>query len=261
MRVFVQATLAYRFEEAADVLLLVEAARSSDQAVADEHLVISPAVDIVRLDDSANGERRLVFTGHGDVEIRYAATVEVTPRDFDLHQVAATPLRELPPDALRYLRESRYCQSDRFEDFVRREFGAYTGGTQVAAMLAWIQTYVEYRAGVSNVSSTALDTFVDRAGVCRDFAHLLIAFCRAAVIPARAVSVYAWDLTPPDMHLVAEVYLGGRWRLVDPTGLAPVDGMVRVATGLDAIDVAFMTIFGRAELLAQTFAATRLDQA
>ena len=258
MRLFVQASLAYHFPAPAEVLLLLEAARSADQAIHDERLVFSPSLDIARLDDSHTGERRLVFTGQGDVEITYSAVADVLARDVDLHGAEAAQVRDLPPDALRYLRASRYCPSDRFEGFAQREFGGFTGGAKVAAILGWIANFVEYRAGVSDASTTALDTFVDRAGVCRDFAHLAITFCRAAQIPARAVSAYAWRLEPPDMHAVVEVYLGGRWRLVDPTGLAPVEGLVRVATGLDAVDVAFMTIFGQAWLQAQSFAVTEL---
>jgi transglutaminase-like putative cysteine protease len=90
-------------------------------------------------------------------------------------------------------------------------------------------------------------------GGCRDFSHLLIARCRAADIPARAVSAYAWRLDPPDLHAVAEVYVGDRWRLVDATGLAPIRGLVRVATGRDAADIAFMTVFGAASLVEQRF--------
>ena len=81
---------------------------------------------------------------------------------------------------------------------------------------------------------------------------------RAADIQTRAVSAYAWKLKTPDLHAVFEVYLGGRWRLVDPTRKAPVEGLVRVATGLDAADVAFMAIFGRAELVSQAFAIRKL---
>ena len=82
-----------------------------------------------------------------------------------------------------------------------------------------------------------------------------------ADIPARAVSAYAWKLKPPDLHAVAEVYVGGRWRLVDPTCKAPIDGLVRVATGLDAADIAFLSIFGRATLVSQRFAVRKLGGA
>lgn len=255
----IEARLVYRFDQPCEVLLLMEAARSADQVVLTESLRLDPPVDITRLDDPVTGERRAVFVAEGDLEISYDATVEVVPRESRPGEGRIASVRELPGEALRYLRPSRYCPSDRFESFVAREFGALPSGEQVKAILDWINAHVDYRAGVSDVESTALDTFVDRAGVCRDFTHLAISLCRAAGVPARAVSAYAWGLEPPDMHAVMEVFLGGRWQLVDPTGMAPVDGLVRVATGLDAADIAFMTIFGRAEHVRQTFTITRTD--
>lgn len=177
----------------------------------------------------------------------------------NLRGAATMAIRDLPGEALPYLRASRYCPSDRFESFVEREFAALSGGDKVEAILAWIADHVDYRPGISDSTTTARDTFVDRAGVCRDFAHLAITLCRAADIPARAVSAYAWALEPADLHAVAEVYLGGRWQLIDPTGKAPIDGLVRVATGRDAADIAFMTIFGKATLLEQSFAITKCD--
>lgn len=253
MRFHIQAELTYDFAEPCEVLLLLEAARGADQAVHRERLAVAPAADVARLDDSLTGERRAVFTAQGRVALHYEADVEVLARHAALEGVAAVAIRDLPGEALRYLRASRYCPSDRFESFVEREFSGLAGGDKVAAIVAWIAQHLDYRSGVSDAASTALDTFVDRAGVCRDFTHLAIALCRAADIPARAVSAYAWKLDPPDLHAVVEVFLGGRWRLVDPTGKAPVDGLVRVATGLDAADIAFMTIFGRAELISQSF--------
>jgi len=258
MHFHVKAELTYDFAERCETLLLLEAARTPDQAVHHERLTITPATDISRLDDSLTGERRAVFMAKGRVAVTYEAEVEVLARDADLTDAPVTAIRDLPGEALRYLRASRYCPSDRFERFVEREFGSLAGGDKVAAMFAWIATHLKYEGGVSDVRSTALDTFVDRAGVCRDFTHLAITLCRAADIPARAVSCYAWKLQPPDLHAVAEVYLGGRWRLVDPTCKAPIEGLVRVATGLDAADIAFMTIFGRAELVAQTFGIRKI---
>lgn len=259
MRFSISANLVYWFGWPCEVLLLLEAQRSADQAIHNERLVLTPATAVARLDDSVTGERRAVITAEGQLEISYTAEVEVLRRDGRLKGAAATPIRDLPGEALRYLRASRYCPSDRFEEFVGREFAGLTGGDKVAAIVAWIGSHLEYQAGVSDASTTALDTFVARAGVCRDFAHLAITLCRAADIPARAVSAYAWKLEPPDLHAVAEVYLGGRWRLIDATGLAPINGLVRVATGLDAADIAFMTIFGRAELVSQSFAVERVS--
>lgn len=253
----IRADLTYDFAESCEVLLLLEAARAHDQAVRRERLTVTPTADLSRLDDSVTGERRAVFTAEGRVQIAYEAEVDVLARDATLAGASAVAIRDLPGEALRYLRASRYCPSDRFESFVQREFGDLQGGDKAAAIVEWIQGHLDYRAGVSDATTTAQDTFVDRAGVCRDFTHLAIALFRAADFPARAVSAYAWKLKPPDLHAVAEVYLGGRWRLVDPTGKAPVEGLVRVATGLDAADIAFMTVFGRAELVSQAFAIRR----
>ena len=254
----ISATLDYRFAEPCEVLRLVEAARTPDQVIQGESLIITPGVNISRLDDSVTGERRAVFTAMGDHRISYSVRVDVLARDADLTDAPQAAIRDLPPEAVRYLRASRYCPSDRFEAFSQRQFGDLRGGERVTAILAWIAREIDYRAGISDAGTTALDTFLDRAGVCRDFAHLAISLARAADIPARAVSAYAWKLEPPDLHAVAEVYLGGRWRLIDPTGRAPIDGLVRVATGLDAADIAFMTIFGRGEMLAQSFAIEAL---
>jgi transglutaminase-like putative cysteine protease len=260
MRLFVQATLAYRFPQPSEVLLLLEAARTRTQAVGVENLVITPSATITRLDDPHTGERKVVFTASGDVEVRYDAVVEVFTEALDLAGAPASPLRDLPPDALNYLIPSRYCPSHRVQDFVHTHFQASCGGDTVLAILEWLRSEMTYSPGASDVDTDALGTLSARAGVCRDFTHVAITFCRAANIPARAVSAYAWKLDPPDMHAVAEVFIGGRWQLIDPTGRAPTESMVRVATGRDAGDIAFMTVLGEADLIAQTFAVTRLGQ-
>jgi transglutaminase-like putative cysteine protease len=112
---------------------------------------------------------------------------------------------------------------------------------------------VLYRVGSTTATSTARDVFVQRCGVCRDLAHLAITFCRALNIPARLVSAYAaFPDPPPDFHAVIEAYLGGRWVLFDPSGMAPIDQLVRLATGRDAKDVAFATIYGPARMVAMS---------
>jgi transglutaminase-like putative cysteine protease len=257
-RLFVQATLAYRFPRPAEVLLLLEAARTHTQVVCSEQLIIDPPAPVARLDDSNTGERRAVFTAEAETQIRYAAEVDLRPEPPKLAGLPASPIRDLPPSATSFLLPSRYCPSDQLQEFVDASFRRPSAGDRVLAILEWLQTEISYSPGVSNGRTCALETFRSRAGVCRDFAHLAIAFCRAANIPARAVSTYAWKLNPPDMHAVVEVFLGGRWHLIDPTGRAPAETMVRVATGRDAGDIAFMTVFGEAELIAQTFAVTPL---
>ena len=258
MRFNINADLTYQFAAPCEVLLLLEAANGGDQAVVSEVLTMSTNPTATRLDDEATGERRIAFLAHDTVQILYQAQVDVGPRETALAGIPATVIEHLPPDTLRHLRPSRYCPSDRFERFTNREFGHTSGGDRVEAILAWIAKHLDYVAGVSDAATTSLDTFVDRAGVCRDFTHLAISLCRASQIPARAVSAYGFLLTPPDMHAVVEVFVGDTWRLVDPTGKVKPDGLVRVATGRDAADIAFMTIFGQAELVSQTFA---IDQA
>jgi len=134
---------------------------------------------------------------------------------------------------------------------VTRQFGETTGGERVLAILDWISANIDYEHGVSDTETTAARTFIDRAGVCRDFTHLGITLCRASGIPARAISAYAHQLTPPDFHAVFEVWLDGGWWLIDPTGLAPVEGLVRIACGRDAADIAFLTTQDRCEMVRQ----------
>lgn len=111
--------------------------------------------------------------------------------------------------------------------------------------------------GVSDENTMASDTYLARQGICRDYAHVLIALARAADIPARFASVYAPSVEPPDFHAVAEVYLGGAWHLVDPTGMAQADEMAVIGVGRDAADVAFMNIHGMSELVSQNVSVKR----
>jgi transglutaminase-like putative cysteine protease len=203
--------------------------------------------------------RRTWMRAQGDYIASYRALVEVERQFPILAGVGLTPPAELPALVIPYIWPSRYCESDRFEQFVQRTFGDYDDGAKVVAMADWIFQNIEYRCGTSDGSTTAVDVFVRRQGVCRDFAHLLASFARAAGIPARLVSAYAWDLSPQDFHAVVEVWLDNGWHLVDATSLAPLNGLVRIAVGRDATDIAFMTIFGSAEMRAQSVAVRRLD--
>jgi transglutaminase-like putative cysteine protease len=120
----------------------------------------------------------------------------------------------------------------------------------VEAICDWIKTNVEYEIGSSQPSTTARDVLYNRAGVCRDFAHLGIAFCRALNIPARFVFGYAeFADPPPDFHALFEAYVGGRWMLFDPTKMAPLDKIVRIGMGMDAKDVAFATLYGKVQMV------------
>ena len=256
MRVHVEARLDYDFPERVESLLQIEAAVADDQTVIEETLTFDPPLVFVRRDDPASGERRVAFEHQGRLSIVYAATVEIADREMDLAGATQHAIAQLPIETLPYLRGSRYCPSDTFETIADQKFGTLRGGERVAAIAAWIIGHLEYRP-CSDARTTALKTYVQRAGICRDFAHLAVTLCRASDIPARVASVYALGLHPPDFHAVAEVFVGGRWRLLDPTGLAPIDGLVRIAYGRDAADVAFLTIFGQATMMAQSVAVTR----
>ena len=251
VRLLIDVHLDYRFARPADVLLQVEVAAGADQQVEAQALTIWSDTPIRAVPgEEGSGQR---CWAHGDERLvaEYRATVEVTRARVDLGALDATPPRSLPAAAVPYLLPSRYCPSDRLEGFVAREFAGLTGGAMAAALAAWVRDAIDYRPNASAGTTTALDTFASRAGVCRDYAHLLVALARAADIPARCVSVYAPGVDPPDFHAVAELWLAGGWHLVDATGMASCQDLVRVAAGRDATDIAFMTIFGSATLARQ----------
>ena len=156
------------------------------------------------------------------------------------------------------LNPSRYCESDLLGNFSMPEFGSSSQGfLRVKSICDWTYSNLAYVSGSTNSQTTARDVFVERQGVCRDFAHLAIALCRGLGIPARYVCGYAAELQPPDFHGFFEAYLGDRWYLFDPTRLAPVSGFVRIATGQDAADVPFATFIGAAQLKSKKVWANR----
>ena len=259
MRLSIDARLDYRLASPADLLFALEVAQTPDQRLVGDLLSIG-GVEPLRPIAADNGLGRRTWTrGEGRVTAHYTATVEVERDGGKLDGLRADDVKLLPADVVPFLFPSRYCESDRFDAVVRREFGQLEGGDQVEAMAAWIRGHLDYVAGSSDATTTAADTYVAHRGVCRDFAHLLIAFVRAADIPARMVAAYAWRLDPPDFHAVVEVWLDGAWRLIDPTGLAPVEGLARIGVGRDATDISFLTIFGEAECLGQAVTVERLD--
>src|SRR4029077_16027786 len=168
---------------------------------------------------------------------------------------------ELPEEVLPYLNPSRYCESDRLSAFAMAEFGRLDRGyLRVDAIRDWTHEHLRYQSGSTNTSTTACDVLIQRTGVCRDYAHLAIALCRALCIPARYVSGYAVALEPPDFHGFFEAYLGDRWYLFDATRLAPVEGLVRIGMGRDAADVPFATIIGAATLEKKIVSAQELTE-
>jgi len=245
--------LDYKVSEPSTFVLQILAARTQRQIVIEEHLTTDPPIPLVEFVDPMYGNRgcRLVAAA-GTLNVRYRAVVDVDHYFADPKGIEEMRAEQLPPSVLPYLRASRYCQSDRLLSGAYREFGQLPRGfSRVDEIREWVHDRTKFLVGSSHVSTSALDTLVEQCGVCRDFVHLMIAYCRALSIPARFVTGldYGSDraLGPPDFHSYVEVFLGGRWYLFDPTGISPLTGLLRIATGRDAADVAFATMFGRVE--------------
>jgi len=193
------------------------------------------------LDVDHGGRLHLVRdVGPGTLVVDYQATVcgipSAGPKVSDLDQV-------------RYLRPSRYCESDRLGPLARDEFAGLDGHQLLAGVSSWVGSNIRYVSGSSRPTDGAVETLMAREGVCRDFAHLTAALLRANGVPARVASVYAPGLEPMDFHAVVEALVDGRWVVVDPTLLAPRRSLVRIATGADASDTAFLaTLRGAVEL-------------
>jgi transglutaminase-like putative cysteine protease len=154
---------------------------------------------------------------------------------------AASPLDHSDLDPIIYLRPSRYCESDSLTPTARSEFAGLHGHDLLAAVGSWVGSKLRYVPGSSLPTDGAEQTLLARRGVCRDYAHLVIALLRALDIPARMAAVYAPGLDPMDFHAVCEAYVEGTWQVVDATALAPRQSLVRISTGRDAADIAFLT--------------------
>lgn len=247
MRFSVGCEIGYDVADETTFIFNVEAMRGGRQRILSEQLTITPQVPVDDKTAEESGNRYLRLTAPaGMVHLRYAAEIELDA----LHQAPAileqVHVAKLPLDTMPFLNPSRYCPSDQLARFANRQFGNLEPGFgRVVEICNWINGEVDYLFGTSDTTTTAADTFSLRAGVCRDFAHLGITFCRALGIPARFVSCYAWQLEPQDFHAVFEAYLGDRWYLFDPTRMAALDGMVRIGCGRDAADTAFATIYGQ----------------
>jgi transglutaminase-like putative cysteine protease len=182
----------------------------------------------------------------GDVTIDY-----VVELDGDLPVEARNEL-----DPIRYLRPSRYCESDTLSPTARAEFAGLTGHDLLAGVSSWVGSHLAYVPGSSLPTDGAVRTLLNRQGVCRDYAHLVVALLRGLDIPARLVAVYAPGLSPMDFHAVAEAYVEGEWYAIDATTLAPRQSLMRIATGRDASDTAFLSSSGgNVDLLAMEVGA------
>ncbi|MDR7925877.1 transglutaminase family protein [Acidithiobacillus thiooxidans] len=251
--IHLQLSLALSYEVNApgsDFIFNIHAAQTKRQKVVHESLIINQNVPWNVEDDPSTGNRFLrLSAATGLLQVSYTASVELSHHIAEPEQVGEIPVAHLPFQVLRYLYPSRYCQSDRLYLLAMREFGhCQTGYSRVQAICDWVAGRITYVKNTSDSNSSAIDTLIETAGVCRDFAHLMIALCRASNIPARfATGInYGVNLTYDtfDFHAYVEVYLVGGWYLFDPSGIAIPMGLLRLGTGRDAADVAFATIFG-----------------
>jgi len=234
-----------------DFIFNIHASRTPQQSVTCESFVATPAVPM-RVDDDPTFGNRLgrLHAEPGPLNVRYAATVDVSHYTSEPSLLFAVPPGELPAAVLRYLRASRYCQSDRVSSLAWQQFGHLAPGyEQAQAVCTWVRERTRFQPGTSGVNTSAVDTLDSCVGVCRDFAHAAISLLRALNYPARIVTGvdYGADpgLGPPDFHCYLDVFLGDRWYLFDPTGICPLTGLIRIATGSDAADVSFATTFGQ----------------
>jgi transglutaminase-like putative cysteine protease len=240
-------------ETGCDFIFNIHAAHTERQQVLDESLTLSQDLAWTVDTDPASRNRYLrVRADAGPLKVRYDATIELNQHLELPAFIEEVPVARLPASVLSYIYPSRYCQSDRLHRLAMREFGQqWHGHARVQGIRDWVLQRTTFASNTSDSNTSAVDTLLETQGVCRDFAHLMIALCRAVNIPARCATGidYGADpaLGPTDFHAYVEVYLGGRWYIFDPSGTAIPMGFVRFGTGRDAADVAFATIFGNVQ--------------
>jgi len=233
-----------------DFIFSIHAAQTQHQIVVSESLGISQNLLSNLYTDPCTSTRYLRLKAFaGPLTVRYDATVDLKHHSAAPEQIREVAVANLPGSVLPYIYPSRYCQSDRLHRLAVKEFGhLWQGYSRVQAIRDWVQQRVVFRSNSSTGNTSAVDTLVEEVGVCRDFAHLMIALCRAVNIPARFATGIDFGadpiLGPTDFHAYVEVYLGDRWYIFDPSGVAIPMGFVRFGTGRDAADTAFATIFG-----------------
>lgn len=264
MPIQIETQFAFRLSRPTDVLLQFEAARIPEQAILRTETELSASEHCARVAAQDDIGERIWIRADGEFSVGYRAEVAPSRRLASLTSHDQMLPHELPGEAVQYLFDSRYCPADRFQSFVEAEFEGTHGGARIAAMRDWIRDKFSYQPGASDARTSALDSFVERRGICRDYAHVLITLARASTIPARYVACYAPQVDPPDFHAVAEVFLndpetegGGTWQIVDATGMADPADTVKVGVGRDAADVSFLTTFGPNEFLDKTVRVTK----
>jgi transglutaminase-like putative cysteine protease len=237
----------YTARSAGTIILNVHAQRTPNQTVISETFEIEPYIKVEELVPQ-HGENRLIrfeIEEQRPVKVTYNAMIDNLCEIKDFSDVEEVPIARMEQAVLPYLYPSRYCQSDKLYRLANNLFGHIVNPFEKVSMLTnWIYKNVQYLSGSTNSQTSAFDTVTEQSGVCRDFAHLGIALCRALTIPARYFTGYAYHLKPADFHACFEAYIGNDWVLFDATKLVPLNGLIRIASGRDAADTAIANIFG-----------------
>lgn len=234
----VAATLVFKTAANTKVAMAVAVANNPGYDLVTENLSVTVAgeeLPAAELSDHHGGRfHYLEFAEPSEVTVDYRASVHGY----------AVPDTSTPMELIRYVRPSRYAESDRLLPTSYAEFGGLQGAELLHAVRDWVHGELRYVSGSSRGTDGAVETLLHRKGVCRDFAHLAIALLRSKDVPARLAAVYAPGLSPMDFHAVAEAYVDGAWRIIDPTGLAPRESMLRITAGRDSSDTAFLSTVG-----------------
>jgi transglutaminase-like putative cysteine protease len=250
-------SLTYEVTGSATLLLNVKPRPDRRHTVVEERLSLGRDLRMDEFDDSHGNRVHRLLLPAGRHEMRHDAIVRVfsQPDNHDLMNTAPLPPGDLPPAVLRYTLPSRYCDSDKLGQFAWDKFGRVEHGwPRVQAISQWVHDNIEYRYGSGLPDLSAWDVLQRGHGVCRDFAHLAVALNRTFNLPARYVTGHLPDIGMPDpenhmdFHAYGEVYLGGNWFTTDARFHAPRIGRIKVSCGQDAVDGAFSTIYGGANL-------------
>lgn len=254
--------LDYQISDDSTFIFNIAVAKTENQTIISEILELTPELPYEEsVEVILNTRYFKVNVPPGKFKLRYKAEVEVNYAEQDPNQIVETLPSDLPVEIFKYIYPSRYCESDRLFRLAESEFGELQPGySRVTAICNWIYNHVDYVSGSTDAQTSAFNTVTERTGVCRDFAHLGIALCRALNIPARFTSGYAYKLVPPDFHAYFEAYLGGNWYIFDATRLVPLEGLIRIGTGRDAADISFATIFGSVEMTNMALFVNSLNQ-
>jgi transglutaminase-like putative cysteine protease len=250
-------------------ILIVLPRLDSWQRKVREQMTFIPSIAAYTYEDAHGNIVQRFSLPPGRTVVRHDIFVGVPPTTDDHWLIdQPVPVSDVPPQFLRYTLPSRYCDSDRLMTFANQQFGRYADGLpRVQAICDWVHNNIQYRWGAGSPHTAASEILGQGYGVCRDFAHLAVALSRCFNVPTRYVTGYVPDVgcfdpgSPMDFHAYMQVYVGHRWYTFDARFNEPRIGRINIACGLDAVDGAFSTLFGPANLASFFVWAYQIDPA